>query len=121
MLSGCGTLRRKKMKAELRYAILSSAVVAALYGPATTHAADLTWDPSGAAPTTGSDGSGNWDNISTTWANILASTNVAFSSATPDSAIFGTANGATGNAVANQILLNDNITVQNITFGTSAT
>src|SRR4051812_3112016 len=103
------------MKAELRYAVLSSAVLAAMYGPAQTHAADLQWNPAAAAPATGSDGSGTWDNTSVRWTNLSTATNVPFGPGAPNSAIFGPVASGTGALNTNTIRLGADISAQNIT------
>ncbi|MGC4031788.1 MAG: autotransporter-associated beta strand repeat-containing protein [Tepidisphaeraceae bacterium] len=108
------------MKAGLRNSVLSAAAIATLYGTAGAQARDLIWDASGNSAPTATDGAGNWDTITTHWLDPVTGLNVTWSNANPDSATFGTVGSATGTATPNSILLAENITVQNLTFGTAS-
>jgi len=73
------------MKNGLRYARLSAAIAAVIYGATPAHGLTLTWDPSGAAIP--ADGSGNWDNSSLQWFDPGSNSVVAWSNTNPDSAV----------------------------------
>ena len=112
------------MKAGIQLAVLSSAVAAVLYGTPNTQARDLRWDPGSTGNATGSDGSGNWDLSTPIWVDFAApGTDTTFSSAIPDSATFGTTPTAAPDTTPspNTILLNADITVQDLTLSTAAT
>ena len=107
------------MKAEIRKACVSTAVIAALYGPTAVMARDLIWDPSLTATAAGSDGSGTWDLSTPNWVNTAAAgTNTAF--ANGDSARFGTSTSATTDADGLLVTLTTSLTAQNITLANAA-
>ena len=78
------------MNVRFFFAVVASALVSS-----SVSAVSLTWDSD---PTTGGaqDGSGTWDSVSTNWWDGANNTN--WTSANPDSAIFG--NGGTGGVVS---------------------
>lgn len=108
------------MKIELRNACLTAAVMAALYGPTAVQARDLIWDATGASAPTGTDGDGTWDTASTNWVDTATGLNTTFSNAIPDSARFGLSTTVTTEAAPFTIILNEDITVMNLTLASSA-
>jgi autotransporter-associated beta strand protein len=110
------------MKAGLRYARLSAAGIAILYGASRAAADNLVFDPLQTGSPTGSDGSANWDTSTPVWYSQAQGGDVAFNSSTPDSVILGGYNIArTGTNTSDALTLTQNLTVQNITFNTSST
>ena len=110
------------MQNRSRFACLSAAVVAVFSSGSLVHARDLIFDPLQSGAVTGSDESGTWDNSSAVWVDKTVAGNTTFSSATPDSATFGTSvTSTTVNASPFSVFLNDNITVQNLSLATSPT
>jgi autotransporter-associated beta strand protein len=95
---------------------MSAAVGAVLYGAISTSAQTITWDPSGANPPV--DGSGNWDTASLQWYDPGSNSVVAWNNATPDSAVLGTGNSSSTSPF--NVLLNANITVQNLTLANAS-
>lgn len=68
--------------------------LATLTATGLTHAADLTWDSSGANPANPVDGSGTWDTSTALWSNGVSDS--VWNNASNDIAVFGNANGAAG-------------------------
>ena len=107
------------MKSGFRQASLSAAVIAVLYGSTGVYARDLIFDPAMTGAVTGSDGDGTWNNSTPNFVDLTTAGNTVFSSATPDSARFGTSTTATALGTAFAVTLGSNITVQNLTLANS--
>ena len=110
------------MKVRSRQAFLYAAVATVVLGGSQLARADnLTWDANGNTAPLGQDGSGTWDTTNPNWVSgdLVTGTNVIWSNANPDSAIFGSAAGTAG-ATPYNISLGAPIVAQDITFNNSA-
>jgi autotransporter-associated beta strand protein len=100
----------------LRFAKTAGVLLTASLALLGARAATLTWDadPGSGGP---QDGNGNWDTNSANWWNGV--TDIAWTNANGDSAIFGVPGGAGG--TVNLPTASPNIVVANITFNTNYT
>jgi fibronectin-binding autotransporter adhesin len=124
LLVGIRESEGETMKVRSRIACISAAVAALMYGGSSVQARDLIWDANGTTAPLGADGSGSWDdNSSSNWVDgdLLTGTNTVWLSSNPDSALFGNLTSTYVGAITpNNIDLAAPITAQNVTFGTAA-
>ena len=110
------------MKKGIRYARLSAAIVAAVYGASMAHGQTvLTWDPTQTSPP--QDGSGSWDTVTPEWYNSSTTLTQAWnnSDTPPDTAVFGndTSSDASTSGTQNTVILTTPLSVQDLILGTA--
>ncbi len=95
---------RKTFHTSARQVAAIFATVVTISASAPLEALTLTWDSSGAATTSPTDGAGAWDTSSLNWNNGTA--NSAWPNTNADIAVFGAANGAAGTVTVGTVTTN---------------